>query len=131
MFNVNHIAISVVDSKRSIDFYKKFGFENYKSWEADDSSIKIDMLRLNNVVLEIFCYKDYKNLPETAKSTATDLPIVGVKHLALGVTDIEIGKKFVIKNELCSNIEIKVGRLGKPYFFITDPDGIQIEIIEE
>ena len=129
MFNVNHIAISVVDSKRSIDFYKKFGFENYKSWEADDSSI--DMLRLNNVVLEIFCYKDYKNLPETAKSTATDLPIVGVKHLALGVTDIEIGKKFVIKNELCSNIEIKVGRLGKPYFFITAPDGIQIEIIEE
>ena len=121
MFNVNHIAISVVDSKRSIDFYKKFGFENYKSWEADDSSIK----------LEIFCYKDYKNLPETAKSTATDLPIVGVKHLALGVTDIEIGKKFVIKNELCSNIEIKVGRLGKPYFFITAPDGIQIEIIEE
>ena len=130
MFNVNHIAISVVDSKRSIDFYKKFGFENYKSWEADDSSIKIDMLRLNNVVLEIFCYKDYKNLPETAKSTATDLPIVGVKHLALGVTDIEIGKKFVIKNELCSNIEIKVGRLGKPYFFIQDPDGILVEIIE-
>jgi len=103
----------------------------YRGMQPILKKVKIVRPEINNVVLEIFCYKDYKNLPETAKSTATDLPIVGVKHLALGVTDIEIGKKFVIKNELCSNIEIKVGRLGKPYFFITDPDGIQIEIIEE
>lgn len=131
MFNVNHIAISVTNRETSIDFYKKFGFEEFKSWKADDNSIKIDMLRLNDVVLEIFCYENYKDLPETAKDTATDLPIVGVKHFALGVDNIEKGKKFVIENNFCSNVEIKVGRLGKPYFFITDPDGIQIEIIEE
>ncbi len=71
MFDINHIAISVANRDKSIEFYKKFGFEVYKSWFSDDESIKIDMLRLNNTFLEIFCYKDYKPLEETRKSTKT------------------------------------------------------------
>lgn len=98
--------------------------------EREDESIKINMLKLNNTVLEMFCYKEYTKLPETAKTTATDLPVLGTKHFALGVENIEQAKEFVIKNEIANDIEIKVGRLGKPYFFIKDPDGILVEIIE-
>ncbi len=130
MFNINHVAISVTDIDRSIEFYKKFGFQEFKSWKAEDNSIKINMLKLNNTVLEIFCYKEYIKLPETAKTTATDLPILGTKHFALGVDDIEKAKEFVIQNYICKNIDIKRGRLGKQYFFINDPDGILVEIIE-
>ncbi len=130
MFNVNHIAISVTNMERSMEFYKKFGFKDFKSWKAEDESIKITMLKLNNTVLEIFCYKQYKNLPETAKSTATDLPILGTKHFALGVEKIEEAKKFVLENKICESVDIKTGRLGKEYFFINDPDGILVEIIE-
>ena len=130
MFNINHVAISVTNAEKSIEFYKKLGFEEFKSWKAEDESIKINMLKLNNTVLEMFCYKEYTNLPETAKSTATDLPVLGTKHFALGVENIEQAKEFVIKNEIANDIEIKVGRLGKPYFFIKDPDRILIEIIE-
>ena len=79
MFNVNHVAISVTDIDKSIEFYKKFGFEEFKKWKAEDESIKINMLKLNNIVLEIFCYKEYIKLPETAKTTATDLPILGTR----------------------------------------------------
>ena len=131
MFKVNHIAISVRDNIRSIEFYQKFGFKKFKSWKADDNSIKIDMLKLNDVVLEIFCYKEFGKLPKTAENVSTDLPIVGTKHFALGVKNIEEGKEFVLKNNICQEIDIKIGSLGKPYFFITDPDGIQVEIIEE
>lgn len=130
-FNFNHVAISVKDMKRSIEFYKKFGFEEYKAYEAEDESIKINMLKLNNTVLEIFCYKEYTKLPETAKMTATDLPIIGTKHFALGVKDINEAKEFLIQNELVQDeIKINKGRLGKNYFFIKDPDGILVEIIE-
>lgn len=55
---------------------------------------------------------------------------LGTKHFALGVENIEYAKEFVIKNEIAKDIEIKVGRLGKPYFFIKDPNGILVEIIE-
>lgn len=130
-FNINHVTISVKNIEKSTEFYKKFGFKEFKNWKADDESIKIDMLKLNNVALEIFCYKKYTELPQTANSTATDLPVIGTKHFALGVKDIEQAKEFVIKNEIVSDIEIRVGRLGKPYFFIKDPDGILVEIIEE
>lgn len=130
MFNISHVAISVTDIDKSMEFYKKFGFKEFKSWKAEDDSIKINMLKLNDIVLEIFCYKEYIKLPETAKTTETDLPVIGTKHFALGVNDIEKAKKFVIQNNICQNVDIKKGRLGKQYFFINDPDGILVEIIE-
>lgn len=130
MFNINHVAISVTNKEASVEFYKKFGFKEFKSWEAEDESIKIEMLKLENMVLEIFCYQENTPLPETAKRIATDLPVIGTKHFALGVENIEEAKKFVIENNICKDVEIKVGRLGKPYFFIADPDGILVEIIE-
>ena len=130
MFNVNHVSISVIDMKKSIEFYKKFGFEDFKSWKAEDESIKINMLKLKGTVLEMFCYKEFAELPETAKDTSTDLPIIGTKHFALGVENIEKAKEFVLSNHICNEVNIKVGRLGKPYFFINDPNGILVEIIE-
>ena len=130
MFNVNHVSISVIDMKNSIEFYKKFGFKDFKSWKAEDESIKINMLKLKGFILEMFCYKEYGKLPETADDIATDLPIIGTKHFALGVENIEKAKEFVLSNHICNKVNIKVGRLGKPYFFIKDPNGILVEIIE-
>lgn len=130
MFNINHIAISVTNIDKTIEFYKKFGFREYKSWKAEDGSIKINMLKLDDTILEIFCYQENKELPEMAKNIGTDLPVIGTKHFALGVENIEKAKQFIVKNNICVEGEIKEGRLGKPYFFIRDPDGILVEIIE-
>lgn len=130
MFNFCHVALSVTNIEKSVEFYKRFGFTEFKSYKSEDESIKITTLKLNDIVLEMFCYKEYSELPNTAKTVATDLQVIGTKHFALGVDDIEEAKKFVIKNDICKNVDIKTGRLGKQYFFINDPDRILVEIIE-
>ena len=129
MFNVGHVAISVSNMNRSVEFYKRFGFENYKEYRDDNLEIKT--LKLNNMILEIFCYKDYEKLPEHSKNLNLDLKTIGTKHFALCVDSIEQGKKFIIENKIKENVDILTGRLGKNYFFIKDPDGILVEIIEK
>lgn len=130
MFSFNHVTISVNSLQETIEFYKKFGFQNKK--EYHDKEVDIVLLELNNMVLEIFHYQNREELPEHSKDLGVDLRTIGNKHFGLGVKDINEGKRFVERNKLNdSEIIIHEGRLGKPYFFIKDPNGILVEIIEE
>lgn len=129
MFELVHVAISVTNTERSVNFYKKFGFKEYKNYK--DDNVEITTLKLNNMILEIFCYKEYKELPEHATDLGLDLQTIGTKHIGIGVDNIEDGIKFVKDNNLAENIDVHHGRLGKDYFFIKDPDGILVEIIEK
>ena len=130
MFNIDHISISSEHLEETINFYKKFGFESYK--EYNDNSVDIVMLYLNNMYLEIFHYADNNPLPEHSKDLAIDLKTIGTKHFGLRVKDINEAKKWVEDNKLFDDeIIVRQGRLGRPYFFIKDPNGILIEIIEE
>ncbi|MBR2954386.1 MAG: VOC family protein [Clostridia bacterium] len=132
MYSVSHVALSVIDIRETIEFYKKFGFKVIKEWEATDHSIQIVHLKLNNVVLELFCYKKHIDIPNHSKKLSSDLPVIGTKHFALGVKSIDIAHKDLIKKGIIpSDLDITLGRLGKQYFFITDPNGILIEIIED
>ena len=130
MFNFNHVTISVDNLEDTLIFYKKFGFELFK--EYHDENVDIVMLKLGNMILEIFHYQEKVQLPEHSKDLGIDLKTIGNKHFGLGVKDIIVAKKFVEDNKLCNKeITITKGRLGKPYFFIKDPNGILMEIIEE
>ena len=99
MFNINHVAISVTDIERSIEFYKKFGFQEFKSWKAEDGSIKINMLKLNNTVLEIFCYKEDKvtlggnNIIMKITLIRHAESVYNEKRLLQGQVDCELSKK--------------------------------------
>lgn len=90
------------------------------------------LLKLKRTVLEIFHYSSEKPLPAHAKTLSEDLQTVGTKHFALGTKNIEKAKEFVVKlSYAASDLETVKGRLGKRYFFISDPNGILLEIIEE
>lgn len=131
MYKVCHIAISVKNMGVSIDFYRRFGFKVLKTWRAEDGSIEIAHIGLENMVIEIFCYKSGQDLPKFSKELTTDLPVIGVKHFAFGVEHIENTYNDLLSSGIITD-EVKIvnGRLGKKYFFIKDPDGILIEIIE-
>jgi len=128
MFNIGHVAISVSNMNNSVNFYKKFGFVDFKNYK--DENLEITMLKLNDMILELFCYNQFDKIPEHSKELSTDLKTIGTKHFALSVDSIEEGKRFIIENNIKENVEILKGRLGKSYFFIKDPDGILVEIIE-
>ena len=130
MFSFNHVTISVNNLDQTLEFYKKFGFVKHK--EYHDDNVDIVMIKLEKMILEIFHYKEKEELPEHSKELGKDLKTIGNKHFALGVKDIIKAKEFVEINDLSeSEIIINKGRLGKPYFFIKDPNGILMEIIEE
>lgn len=130
MFNFNHVTISVDNLEETLNFYKLFGFEKHK--EYHDENVDIMMLKLENMILEIFHFIKNNELPEHSKDLGIDLKTIGNKHFGIGVKDINEAKKFIEENKLNdSEITITKGRLGKPYFFIKDPNGILMEIIEE
>nr|VFK54979.1 MAG: Glyoxalase/Bleomycin resistance protein/Dioxygenase superfamily protein [Candidatus Kentron sp. TUN]VFK58585.1 MAG: Glyoxalase/Bleomycin resistance protein/Dioxygenase superfamily protein [Candidatus Kentron sp. TUN]VFK61152.1 MAG: Glyoxalase/Bleomycin resistance protein/Dioxygenase superfamily protein [Candidatus Kentron sp. TUN] len=57
MFSFHHVSISVTDIDRSIQFYETLGFKVVLRWKADDQSLQITHLRLNEVILRtvLFC----------------------------------------------------------------------------
>jgi len=127
-FKPHHVAISVKDIKTSKQFYEIFGFREVFSYSDRDMSIL--QLKLGNFILEIFSFKDEKqrgNLP-----LWEELKITGVKHFALQVQDINEALKFLQEKGIISgNTKINTGKSGIKYFFIQDPDGIYVEIVED
>lgn len=130
MFSFNHVTISVENLEKTIEFYKVFGFVIFN--EYHDEEVDIVTLKLNDITLEVFHYMDNNQLPDHSKYLTVDLKTIGNKHFGIGVKDINEAKKFIEDNNLTTDeITITKGRLGKPYFFIKDPNGILMEIIEE
>lgn len=122
MFSFDHIAISVTNLERSIDFYQKLGFilDN----QFNDGDYKWATLNLNEISLEIFCYNKNNN------KYSGDLSKTGVHHFALKTKNID---KCIqtIKEIYTGEIEVYYGDLNRKSFWIKDPDNIEIQIIEE
>ena len=132
MFNFHHVSLSVSDIEKSSQFYEALGFMTVYKWKADDNSITIYHLKLGDSYVELFCYSDYKSAPESTKSLSTDLPVLGVKHFGLKVKSIEDAKTQLVKEGFVKeDIEIKKGRTEILYFFIADPDGILLEVLQD
>jgi glyoxylase I family protein len=131
-YAIHHVAISVSDLQRSIAFYQKLGFSQVHHWEADDKSLTITHLLLNGFILELFCYQSFQQAPDTIHATATDLPVMGTKHFGLRVDSIEEARDDLAAKDIVEkDIAITEGRTGPRYFFIKDPDGILVEILED
>lgn len=131
MFSVDHYAISVKNLEASIAFYQALEFNIIKSYEAEDGSMSIVHMKNGEFILELFAYKECKDIPESSLILNSDLPVVGSKHFGLYVEDLEEAGKYLLEKGLVSVMpDIKTGRLGRSYFFLSDPNGILVEIIE-
>ncbi|MFH0753805.1 MAG: VOC family protein [Candidatus Omnitrophota bacterium] len=128
---LGHIALSVSDLKRSAVFYRRhFGLRHVKTYAYPDKGFTIMLLKNGDITLELFEFKKQKALPEYRKTLLKDLLTLGVKHFSVEVSNITaVYRKFrnagiSLASELCRFDS------GARYFFIQDPDGILVEIME-
>lgn len=127
----HHVSISVKSLDESEKFYRLFGFKKVYEWAAEDKSLTISHLKNRSFILEIFCYANFQELPKSSKDITTDLPVLGVKHLALKVPSIKKAKEDLINKGITPYTDIIQGKTEIQYFFVKDPDGILLEIIQD
>jgi glyoxylase I family protein len=131
MFTFHHAAISVSELDRSVAFYELLGFEEVYRWEAQDGTLEIRHLDLAGVILELFCYQAAHDDPLLRSGTGGNLDEVGLKHVALKVDSVVEARGRLQAAGIALETEIKTGRTEIQFFFVRDPDGLWVEIVED
>lgn len=113
---VHHIAIIVSDEK-SVMFYQKLGFREYRRIIRESDIIVL--MKGNGIELEVFVD------PRHPQRSTVQEPL-GLRHFALQVDSIE--------NAL-EDLSMEAGSIerdwnGIRYCYVSDPDGLLIELHE-
>lgn len=130
---LHHFGISVANLEETVNWYgEKLGFTFDYRYEIAGLNAQVAFMTLNDFRIEIFEIKDFVPLPESSRSPATDLPIAGLKHIAISVENIE----KVVADFESRGVEFlgKIGDVpnsdGEKYIFFRDNNGILIELFQ-
>lgn len=120
ILGVHHIAI-ICSGEKSIEFYKKLGYELKSRHPRPDRHDEIIMLSGYGTVLELF-------IDPTHPERTTNPEANGLRHLAFRVTDIE---RMVDDFADYRPEPIRIDPItGEKMTFMKDPDGLPIELHE-
>lgn len=122
----HHLGLVVSDLERSTAFYHALGFETVQELYTDDESRAIRFVELGSFRLELFWYA--QQLP----SSVPPGKAIGFRHLALRTWDIDATfEALKAKGLLGEDVEIRSAPGGFRLLFFRDPDGLEIEIMQE
>jgi catechol 2,3-dioxygenase-like lactoylglutathione lyase family enzyme len=128
----HHTAISVRDLDISLAFYSQLGYQQVHRYDEDDGSMAIVHLKLGTSFLELFAFTANKQADQLDLRYANNLEDIGVKHIALSVNDIKAAlHDLKSKGFADESTTITMGRTKVQYFFIKDPDGMWVEVIND
>ncbi len=123
-----HTAISVNNLEESIDFYKSVFDLEFQS-EAERKDIKVKIVNLkdeNHNVIELFEHAD----PMPLHEDLMDFQKVGIKHIAFVVENLEEAIVKAVAHGAKILWPIQDGITIKRLAFISDPNGIPVELVE-
>jgi catechol 2,3-dioxygenase-like lactoylglutathione lyase family enzyme len=126
----HHVGLVVADLARTTAFYEALGFRIASDLPADDGSRAIRFLELDGFQLELFWYAE-PGEPAPAPAPAGKGQL-GFRHVALHTDDID-GALAQLKTLgfVSADLEVRVVPIGFKLVFLTDPDGVEIEILQE
>ena len=107
----------ISSSEESVDFYKRLGFEEFFRKKRNFDTVVL--LRGYGLQLEIF-------VDPSHPQRATNPENIGLRNFALKIDDIE----NTVKELEVSPAKIETDWVGEKYCFITDPDGLQVQLHE-
>lgn len=123
-----HTAISVNNLSESKEFYESVFNFKFRS-EGERAELKSKFLNLENEnhnVIELF---EHDN-PIPLTDDLMDMQQIGIKHLAFVVDNIEEAIEKALKHKAKIIWPPKAGITVKRIAFISDPNGIPIELVE-
>jgi lactoylglutathione lyase len=122
---IGHIAITCQDIDKSLDFYTRMlGLPEAFRMHNDDGSLWMVYLKTGGgAFIELFTRGGARpEVPENAS---------GVKHLCLWVDDIDATLRDLQAKGLDVDPDgIRTGRSKCRQYFIADPDGVRIELMQ-
>lgn len=120
---IGHIAVSVKDIERSMDFYvNKLGFAEMFRLERD-GHLWIVYLRITDTqFIELF--------PDGVGDSAPPFANVGYNHLCLEVDDIDAAIAEITARGVTLTAEKKLGVDHNYQAWIADPEGNRIELMQ-
>ena len=122
---IGHFAITCKDIAKSLDFYTRIlGLSEAFRMNNDDGGLWMVYVRTgSDDFIELFTNGgDQPDIPRNAS---------GFKHLCLWVDDIETTVRDLKDRGLDVDPEgIKTGRSKCRQYFIADPDGVRIELMQ-
>ena len=126
----HHIGLVVRDLARSTAFYEALGFRIASDLPAEDGSRAIRFLELEGFSLELFWYAEPAE-PQPASAPAGNGQL-GFRHLALRTDDLAAALAELKSLGLVpADLKIRVVPIGFKLVFLSDPDGVEIELMQE
>jgi len=131
MQSIHHVAVSVTDFEKSLSFYEKLGFKILFKNSKPELRKQLALMELGNFKLEVFCFEDSSDNPQTRQNIGNNIREIGQKHFAIQVQSLEQTLAKIQENDIELTSQPDVGDAGYKFFFIRDPDGIWIEYVED
>jgi catechol 2,3-dioxygenase-like lactoylglutathione lyase family enzyme len=126
----HHVGIVVSDLAASTAFYEALGFRVATDLPAEDGSRAIRFLEQGGFELELFWYAE--PLHPAAAHEPAGKGQLGFRHLALHTDDIDDTLATLKAAGIVpADLEVRVVPAGYKLLFFRDPDGLEIEIMQE